>query len=150
MAEEYDLSHGRVVRIVGKVTAHGLPTLRYVRSSSGSYLTAAGLRCWQRLGLPFVEALLVDYPLPGERLTITAHTNGTIVLQAVSSQDAYRELDYIDPRTDFVYRSAEITSARHRQYTVIDHLAVLRRAAPSIATPTCRRWAFAPRDVRQR
>lgn len=70
VVEEYDLSHGHVVRVVGRVTSRGLPTVRYVNSTRGWYRIAAGQACWQLAQFPFANPLFVDFAFPNERLTI--------------------------------------------------------------------------------
>jgi hypothetical protein len=135
--EEYDLSKGKVVRVVGEVRARGLPTLRYVESKRGWYLTAGGANCWSRSSIPFLIKPLVEFPFPKERLTITKRTRSTIVLDGFSAPSSYREIDYIAPRTLFNYRTVEITYTKHKTYRVVDHLAVLRKPTGAISTPPC-------------
>jgi hypothetical protein len=138
VSEEYDLSHGKVTRILGDVTAPLLPTLRYVDSPLGWYQTAAGLSCWDLKLSGFTVGPFVDFPLRAEHLTIIARTKRKIVLQGIATQSAYRELDYINPSTDFAYRVDEITSANHKSYRVTDHLTKLTRPTPPVSTPTCK------------
>jgi hypothetical protein len=135
--EEYDLSNGRIVRVIGQVRAHGLPTLRYVDSKRGWYRIAAGQSCWQRANLPFVNPLLVDFPFAGERLAVTQRTRTRTILQGVSARGGYREIDYIANKTFFEYRSVEITRVPHAVHRLIDHLRVQSRPTGAIPTPTC-------------
>jgi hypothetical protein len=137
VVEEYDLSHGRVVRVVGEVTARGLPTLRYVLSKRGWYLTAAGLDCWASSDLAFVNPVLVEFPYPKEHLTITKRTQSTIVLEGFSARGSYREIDYIARKSLLNYRTIEISSFRHKTYRLVDHLSVLHKPSGAIKTPVC-------------
>jgi hypothetical protein len=136
VSEVDDLVNGRVVRAVGHVSSPSRPTLRYVVSSLGWFQAAAGAPCWRSFGLPFVAAQFVSYPFPGQRLSIIRRTRGEIVIQAITSRSGYRELDYVNPRTDFEYREVLFTHTAHKTYRVVYRI---HRAAasPAPATPAC-------------
>jgi hypothetical protein len=138
VVEEYDLSHGHIVRVVGKVTSRGLPTLRYVNSKRGWYRIAEGQACWRLLQLAFVNPLLVDFLFPNERLTIADRTRTTVVLEGYSAPAGYREIDYVTRRTQLEFRSDELTHVGHHSYRLIDHLREARRSSVTSApAPVC-------------
>jgi hypothetical protein len=138
VSEEYDLSHGHVERIIGQVTAPAKPRLTYVVDSSGWYRSAAGSSCWTLELRDFFAALLIDYPLPHERVSILSRTPTRIVIQAVSRPDGYQELNYINPRTFFDYRDVEISNFQHGTFRVYDRSVPLSAQTPRpLTTPTC-------------
>jgi hypothetical protein len=136
VSEVDDLTNGRVVGAVGRVSAPLRPTLRYVFSAHGWFQADAGATCWRSFGLPFVAAQFVSYPFPGQRLSIVRQTRSEIVIQALTSKFGYRELDYVDPKTDFEYREVLFSRTARKTYKVVYQLA---RAAPITlpTTPAC-------------
>jgi hypothetical protein len=138
VSEEYDLSNGHIERIIGQVTAPAKPTLRYVVDSSGWYRSAAGSRCWTLELRGFFAALLIDYALPNERVSILSRTPTRIVIQAVSRPDAYTELNYVNPTTFFDYRDVDISNSEHRTFRVYDRNVPLSAQTPRPSTtPMC-------------
>jgi hypothetical protein len=137
VVEEYDLSKAHLVQVVGTVSSRGLPTLRYANSKRGLYRIAAGQACWRLTRLPFVNPLLVDFPFPNERLTIAHRTQSTVVLEGYSAPVGYREIDYVNRRSEFEFRSDEITSIGYRSYRLVDHLREARRSAVPAPAPIC-------------
>jgi hypothetical protein len=138
VSEEDDLSNGHVVRLVGHVTARGKPSLTYVVGPSGWYQSASGSGCWTLELRVFVAGLLVDYPLPDQRVSILNRTPARIVIEAISRPDAYKLLDYVNPRTFFDYRDVEIGYSGHRAFRVYDRNTPLRTQTPRPSTtPIC-------------
>jgi hypothetical protein len=137
VSEQDVLSGGRVVRLEGSVSAPSQPTLRYVVSARGWYRAAAGATCWQRYPVPFVAALFVSYPFPGQTVSIVSTSKSKIVSQALTPKFGLRELDYIDPKTYLEPREVVYTTAAQKTYRVAYTFSFPAAAAPSIATPTC-------------
>jgi hypothetical protein len=138
VTEEYELSHGRIERIIGQVTAAHRPTLTYVVDRSGWYRLAAGSARWTRTSSGFAAALLVDYPLPGERVSISKQTEKLVVLHAVSKPDGYEVSDYVNPKTLFDYRDVEVMHVKGKVYRVFDRSRPLHKQSPRPATtPAC-------------
>ena len=138
VTEEYDLSGGRIKRVIGHVTASGRPEFTYVNDSSGWYRSVAGTRCWTRELRGFTAPALVDYPLPGELVSLLTRTRTRIVLRAVARSEGYEQLDYVNPTTFFDYRDVEITHRGRKAYRVYDASTPLptRTRRPS-TTPAC-------------
>lgn len=138
VTEELDLSRGRVVREVSKVTAPSQSSIRSVASSRGWFQLDQGLDCWFPFSLPFVNVLLVDYPFPDERIRIVAATDRVIVIGGVARRYGYRELDYVNPRTDLVYRVDQFATIGRKTYRETDRLSYLfRQTRAPATTPLC-------------
>ena len=113
VTEEIDLFRGRVVRYVGEVRARSQASIRSVGSPRGWFQLDQGLDCWLQFPMPFVNQTLVGYPFPGERVTIISQSRTQVVIGAVAPRFQYRELDYVNPATDLIYRvdDQELTRA---------------------------------------
>jgi hypothetical protein len=138
VTEEVDLSHGHVVRFVGVVKARSQSSLRSVASSRGWFQLDEGLDCWLQFPMPFVKQDLIGFPFPGERIRIVSETPAVVVIGAVAPRFRYRELDYVNPATDLIYRVDEFNSFGNRTYHETDHLTyLLRQARTPSTTPVC-------------
>jgi hypothetical protein len=138
VTESFDLAGGRVVRVVTDVTAQSQSSIRSVAGSAGWFQLDEGLDCWFSFPLRFVKPLFVDYPFPGEQLSIAAATATVIVISAVAPRYGYRELDYVNPVSDLIYRADEFNSFGHRTFHEIDRLTYLfRRPRITRTTPVC-------------
>lgn len=138
VTESFDLAGGRVLRVVTHVTARSQSAIRSVASPAGWFQRDDGLDCWFSFPLRFVKPLFVDYPFPGERLRIVAATGTVLVISAVAPRYGYRELDYVNPASDLIYRADEFNSFGHRTYHEIDRLTYLfRRPRVTPTTPVC-------------
>jgi hypothetical protein len=138
VTESFDLAGGRVVRVVTDVTARSQSAIRSVASPGGWFQRDEGLDCWFSFPLRFVKPLFVDYPFPGERLRIVAATRTVSVIGAVAPRYGYRELDYVNPASDLIYRADEFNSFGHKTYHEIDRLSYLPRRSPiAPTTPVC-------------
>jgi hypothetical protein len=138
VAEELDLSRGRIVRVLANVTAGSQASIRSVASSRGWFQLDQGLDCWLPFSLPFVHVLLVDYPFPRERIRIAAATGKVIVIAADAPRSGYRELDYVNPATDLIYRVDQFSTLGHKTYRETDRLRYLfRRSRPPATAPLC-------------
>lgn len=137
VTEQDVLSGGRVVRLEGTVSAPSRPALRYVVSAAGWYRAAVGATCWQRYAVPFVKALEVSYPFPGQTLSIISTSRTEIVSQALTPKYGLRELDYIDPKTYLEPREVVYTTVGRNTYRVAYAFTFPAVAARSIATPLC-------------
>lgn len=136
VTEDDQLSDGHVVRAVGVVTAPSKPTLRYVISSHGWYLSAVGAKCWASFRLPFASPLYISYPFPGQTVSILSATKSEIVIQALTPKFGYRELDYMDAKTLLEPRTVIFAAANHRTYRYT-YTSLPAQPPPSLATPTC-------------
>jgi hypothetical protein len=138
VTEELDLSRGRVVRVVSEVTARSQSSIRSVASSGGWFQLDQGLDCWLQFSLPFVKAPLVDYPVPDERIRIVAATDAVIVIGAVARRFGFRELDYVNPETDLIYRVDQFATIAHKTYRETDRLTYpARQTSAPATTPVC-------------
>ena len=138
VAEEIDLSHGQVVRLVAEVETRSQGSIRSVASPRGWFQLDQGLDCWLQFPGPFVKASLVGFPLPGERVRVVSQTRTVVVIGAVAPRFRYRELDYVNPATDLIYRVDQFNSFGHRTYRETDHLTyLLRQPRPPATTPVC-------------
>ena len=138
VTEELDLSRGRVVRVVSEVTARSESSIRSVASSSGWFQLDQGLDCWLPFSLPFVKVPLVDYPFPDERIRIVAASDTVIVIDGVARRSGYRELDYVNPETDLIYRVDQFATIAHKTYRETDRLTYpARRTRAPATTPVC-------------
>jgi hypothetical protein len=138
VTESFDLAGGRVVRVVTDVTARSQSSIRAVASPAGWFQLDEGLDCWFSFPLRFVKTLFVDYPVPGERLRIVAATGSVIVISAAAPRYGYRELDYVNPASDLIYRADEFNSFGHKTYHQIDRLKyLLRRPRVAPTAPVC-------------
>jgi hypothetical protein len=136
--ESFDLAGGRVVRVVTDVTARSQSSIRSVASPGGWFQRDEGLDCWFSFPLRFVKPLLVDFPFPGERLRIVAATRTVVVLGATAPRYRYRELDYVNPASDLIYRADEFNSLGRTTYHEIDRLTYLfQRPRVTPTTPVC-------------
>lgn len=138
VTEAFDLAGGRIMRVVTDVTARAQSSIRSVASPAGWFQLDEGLDCWFAFPMRFVKPLLVDFPFPGERLMIVAATRTVVVLGATAARYRYRELDYVNPDTDLIYRADEFNSFGHATYRESDQLTYLRRRSRTPATtPVC-------------
>lgn len=140
VSEEDQLIHGRVLRAVGTVSApsrRNLPTLHYRLSADGWYERAAGARCWRRADLPFVAALWVSYPFPGQTLSIVEQTRSRVVIQALTPKFGLREFDYVNPATGLEPRSIAFTHTAHHTFEVSETETSLTAPPPTGATIVC-------------
>ena len=138
VAEELELSRGRIVRVLAKITARSQGSIRSVASSRGWFQLDQGLDCWLPFSLPFVKALLVDYPFPGERIRIVAATGKVIVIAGNAPRSGYRELDYVNPETDLIYRVDQFSTLGRKTYHETDRLKYsFRHSRPPATTPVC-------------
>lgn len=138
ITEVIDLSRGRTVRFVSEVKARSQSTIQSVASPRGWFQRDQGLDCWLPFTLPFFKQSLVGFPYPGERIRIVASTRTAAVIAAVAPRFGYRELDYINPATELIYRVDEFNSIGHKTYHEIDHLTYLFRRPPTPpTTPVC-------------
>jgi hypothetical protein len=138
VTEEFDLSRGRVVRVLAKVSARSQASIRSVASTRGWFQLDQGLDCWLPFSLPFVKALLVDYPFPGERIRIVAATSKVIVIAGYARRSGYHELDYVNPETDLIYRVDQFSTLGHKTYRETDRLRYSSRHSRAPATtPIC-------------
>jgi hypothetical protein len=136
--ETDDLYRGRVERMIGHVTAAHRPALTYVVDSSGWYRSTAGSGCWALELRTFRRAPLIGYPLPATHVSILSSTSRRTVIEAISRRFAYKELDYVNPKTFFDYRDVEITDANKKAYRVYDNSIPLRARIPRPSTtPRC-------------
>jgi hypothetical protein len=138
VTEEIDLSHGRVVGFVGEVRARSQSSIRSVASSRGWFQLDEGLDCWLQFPMPFVRQSLVGFPFPGERIRIVTEKRSVVVIEARAPRFRYRELDYVNPATDLVYRVDEFNSFARKTYRETDWFTYLRHQSvrPS-TTPQC-------------
>jgi hypothetical protein len=138
VTEEFVLSGGRAVLVVSEVRARSQGSIRSVASSRGWFQLDEGLDCWFSFPMPFVKPLFVDFPFPGERLRIVAATRTVVVIGADAPRFRYRELDYVNPATDLIYRVDEFNSFANRTYRETDHVTYLPRPMRTPATtPIC-------------
>jgi hypothetical protein len=138
VTEEIDLYRGRVVRFVGEVRARSQGSIRSVASSRGWFQLDQGLDCWFQFPMPFVKQQLVEFPFPGERVTIVSESPTVVVIGAVAPRFRYRELDYVNPATELIYRVDEFNSFGNRTYRETDHLTYLARPTrTAVTTPIC-------------
>lgn len=138
VTEKDDMYRGRIERIIGHVTAAHRPSLTYVVDSSGWYRSTAASGCWTLELQLFRRAPLIGYPLPATRVSILSSTDRRIIIEAVSHRFAYKELDYVNPKTSFDYRDIEITYANKKAYRVYDSSVRLRTRIPRPSTtPQC-------------
>lgn len=138
VTEVIDLSHGRTIRFVSEVRARSQSAIQSVASSRGWFQRDQGLDCWLPFRLPFFKQSLVGFPYPGERIKIVASTRTVIVIGAVAPRFGYRELDYINPATELIYRVDEVNSIGHKTYRETDNLTYLSRQPPTPSTtPEC-------------
>jgi hypothetical protein len=109
-----------------------------VASSRGWFQLDEGLDCWLQFPMPFTKQSLVGFPFAGERLRIVSSTRSTIVISAVARQLHYRELDYVNPATNLIYRVDEFNSFGRRTYRETDHLTYMYRQSRVPSTdPQC-------------
>ncbi|MGZ4186294.1 MAG: hypothetical protein ACXVUE_02965 [Solirubrobacteraceae bacterium] len=138
VTETFDLAGGRVVRVISEVTARSRSSIRSVASAGGWFQLDEGLDCWFSFPMRFVKPLLVDFPFPGERLRIVAANRTVVLLGASAPRYRYRELDYVNPVSDLIYRVDEFNSLGRKTYHEIDRLTYLfRRPRVSPTTPVC-------------
>src|SRR5262249_49114789 len=97
-----------------------------------------GLDCWFQFQLPFFKVLLINYPFPDERIRIAEASPTVIVIAGVARRSGYRELDYINPRSDLVYRVDQFNTIGRKTYRETDRLTYLFRQTRAPATaPVC-------------
>jgi hypothetical protein len=138
VTEELDLLRGRNVLVVGEVTARSQPSIRSVAGPHGWFQRDQGLDCWFPFPLHFVKALLINYPFPDEHLRIVESSRSVVVIGGVARQSGYRELDYVDPATDLVYRVDQFNTIGRKTYRETDRLTYLRRQTRTpAASPVC-------------
>jgi hypothetical protein len=82
--------------------------------------------------------LLVDYPFTRERIRIAATTGKVIVIAAEAPRSGYRELDYVNPATDLIYRVDQFSTLGHKTYHETDRVRYMfRRGRAPATTPLC-------------
>ena len=138
VSEEVDLSRGQVVRFLGVVRARSQGSIRSVASARGWFQLDQGIDCWFQFPMPFVKQELVGFPFPGDRVSIVSESSTVVVIGAAAPRFRYRELDYVNPATDLIYRVDEFNSLADRTYRETDHLTYLPRPTRTPATtPIC-------------
>ena len=138
VTEEIDLSNGRTIRYLSEVRARSQSTIEAVASSRGWFQHEQGLDCWLPFQLPFTRQLFVGFPLPGERIRIVASNDAVAVIGAIAPRFGYRELDYVNPATDLIYRVDQFNTLGHTTYRETDHLTYLFTQPPTpAASPIC-------------
>lgn len=138
VTEVIDLSRGRTIRFVSQVRARSQGSIQSVASSRGWFQRDQGLDCWLQSRLPFFKQSFVGFPYPGERIRIVASTRTVVVIGAAAPRFGYRELDYVNPATELIYRVDQFNSIGHKTYRETDHLRYLFRQPPTPpTTPVC-------------